>query len=105
MARDKYHRIFREALENDGWTITHDPLLLSYGASNLEIDLGAERLIGAERGEERIAIEVKSFTEPSKVYAFHQALGQFMVYKLALEHNKEKRLLLLAVSYDVIMHF
>jgi hypothetical protein len=26
MAKDKYHDLVRLALENDGWTITNDPL-------------------------------------------------------------------------------
>lgn len=98
MARDKYHKIIREALEVDGWTVTHDPLYLTYGASTMEIDIGAERLMAAEREGEKIAIEIKSFIEASKVYAFHQALGQFMVYRLALQHNAEDRILYLAVT-------
>jgi hypothetical protein len=27
----------------DGWTITDDPLILSYGSRDLYVDLGAER--------------------------------------------------------------
>ena len=40
-ARDKYHQQFREVLENDGWTITHDPYFLEqvvvFDANNKEI--------------------------------------------------------------------
>jgi len=28
--KDTFHDIVRRALEKDGWTITHDPLLLGY---------------------------------------------------------------------------
>ncbi|MEY4904824.1 MAG: XisH protein [Bacteroidota bacterium] len=28
MAKDIYHKIVREILELDGWTITHDPYLI-----------------------------------------------------------------------------
>lgn len=34
------------------------------GGKNLLIDLGAKRLIAAERGVERIGVEVKCFTRP-----------------------------------------
>jgi hypothetical protein len=34
------------------------------GGKNLFVDSGAKRLIAAERGVERIAVEVKCFTRP-----------------------------------------
>ncbi len=63
MARDKYHTQVRNALLKDGWTTTHDPYRFKYLSSkDQEIDLGAERnVIGAEKGAEKIAVEVKSF--------------------------------------------
>ena len=57
MARDLLHNEVKIALEKDGWIITHDPLDLSVGGVELYADLGAERLIAAERGLEKIAIE------------------------------------------------
>ena len=30
MAKDIYHQIVRDALENDGWTITHDPYAIEF---------------------------------------------------------------------------
>jgi hypothetical protein len=35
------------------------------------VDLGAERLIAAERNLEKIAVEVKSFLAASTIYEFH----------------------------------
>ena len=64
------------ALQKDGWTITHDPLTLDYDEISVSIDLGGERLLAAERGAERIAIEVKSFGGKSPVRAYRDALGQ-----------------------------
>ncbi|WP_408641740.1 element excision factor XisH family protein [Spirosoma rhododendri] len=55
--RDYYHKAARTALENDGWVITDDPLDLTIGDVTLFADLGAERVIGAVRGKERIAVE------------------------------------------------
>ena len=31
MAKDKYHYFLKEALEKDGWTITHDSYFLMLG--------------------------------------------------------------------------
>nr|WP_313898253.1 element excision factor XisH family protein [Nodosilinea sp. LEGE 07298] len=63
-ARDLYHDAVRVALEKDGWTITDDPLILTIGLRSVFVDLGAEKLIAAERGTEKIAVEVKSFLSP-----------------------------------------
>lgn len=62
MAKDLFHDAVKMALEKDGWTITHDPLHIVSLGFNVLIDLGAERLIGASKGDETIAVEVKSFT-------------------------------------------
>jgi hypothetical protein len=49
-AKDIYHDLVRTALIKDGWTITHNPLVLTFNPRRqLKIDLGAEQLIGAER--------------------------------------------------------
>jgi hypothetical protein len=84
MAKDLFHNAVKAALEKDGWTITHDPLhIISFGF-NVLIDLGAERLIGASKDGEKIAVEVKSFIRMSGVSQFHTALGHFLNYRDAL---------------------
>ena len=60
-ARDLYHDAVKRALQKDGWKITHDPLKLKMGRRDRYVDLGAERLLAAERRGEQIAVEVKSF--------------------------------------------
>lgn len=105
MAKDRYHHIVRKALEQEGWTITDDPLILETLKRDLEIDLGAERLIAAERGKEKVAIEIKSFLGLSQIHDFYKALGQFNYYSLALEEQEPDRTLFLAVpmgTYDSI---
>jgi len=68
--------------------------------------LGAEKLIGAEKEGRKIAVEIKSFMERSKVYAFHQAFGQYMIYQMALDYNAiTDRALFLAASLDVYNAF
>ena len=54
----------------------------------MEVDLGAETLMAAEKDTERIAVEIKTFAGLSKVYDFHLAVGQFVDYKIAL-HTKD----------------
>ncbi len=81
MAKDIFHNNVKEALIKDGWTITHDPLrLLKREEGGLETDLGAEKLIVAEKGLTKIAVEVKSFQNPSPINDFHTAFGQYQTY-------------------------
>jgi XisH protein len=61
MARDLFHENVKEALIKEGWLITNDPLSFKIGNVQVQIDLGAERLIAAERGSDKIAIEIKTF--------------------------------------------
>lgn len=104
-ALDLFHDVVKSSLVKDNWTITDDPLSLSVGNVDFYIDLGAEKLLAAERGTERIAVEIKSFLSSSLVTEFHAALGQFLNYKLALSEEKIERELYLAVSNDVYQGF
>lgn len=105
MARDVFHQAVREALEADGWQITHDPLILKLGGLRLEIDLAAEQVLAAERGSEHIAVEIKSFLSKSKLNDFYEAKGQFDVYQTGLQEEKPSRKLFLAVDTDIFESF
>lgn len=84
-ARDLYHNVVVQTLIRDGWNITHDPLILSYGGKDLFVDLGAERiLIAAQQGTQKIAVEVKSFLRPSPMRDLEEAVGQYDVYQTIL---------------------
>lgn len=83
-AQDLFHQAVKNALIKDGWTITHDPLFLSFGEVDFFLDLGAEKVFAAERSGRKIAVEVKSFTSSSAIAEFHTALGQFLNYRIAL---------------------
>jgi len=74
-AKDKYHFQFRESLVKDGWQITHDPYILEAGETEYEIDIGAEKLIGAERNGQKIAVELKSFLGESVATTFMRPWG------------------------------
>lgn len=83
-ARDIYHENVRNALIKDGWTITHNPYHLSFGRRDVYVDPGAGRMLGAERGQERIAVEIKTFTGSSEIRDFETALGQYVFYRVLL---------------------
>ncbi|NEP58507.1 MAG: fatty-acid oxidation protein subunit alpha [Symploca sp. SIO2G7] len=98
MAKDRFHQVVKTALAKEGWNITHDPLKIKIGGVDMEIDLGAERLLAAERGDEKIAVEVKSFlASASAISEFHTTLGQFINYRAALLLQEPNRILYLAV--------
>jgi XisH protein len=107
MAKDFFHEAVREALEADGWKITHDPYSLftknkAGKRITLPIDLGAERVIAAQKDAEKIAVEVKSFLMPSVINEFHKALGQYLQYRLGLADQEPERLLFLAIPEKVM---
>jgi hypothetical protein len=104
-AKDAFHAIVKTALQKDGWLITHDPYPLQAGSFNLAIDLGAEKVIAAQRGERKIAVEIKSFLGPSKISEFYGALGQFIAYRAALQVQEKERTLYLAVSSNIYDQF
>lgn len=66
---------------------------------------GAEKVIAAERGEEKIAVEIKSFIGTSNISEFHTAVGQFINYRVALEERQPERILYLAVPIGVYRRF
>ena len=60
-ARDTIHIPVKNALIKDGWNITADPFTIQYDDVTLSADLAAtEQPIGAERGERKIVVEIKS---------------------------------------------
>ena len=101
-ARDIYHDKVKNALIKDGWTITHDPLRLSWGGRDMYVGLGAERLLAAEKAGQRIAVEVKSFVGASEMDDLEKAIGQFVLYQAVLAEREPDRLLFLAVPQFVL---
>ena len=101
-ALDQFHQKVRRALEKDGWTITHDPLKLEAGGDRLYGDLGAEKLISAEKGTRKIDVAVKTFGSPSPIADLENAMGQYMVYRILLRRLEPERELYLAVPQGVV---
>ena len=96
-AKDIFHDCFKAALLKDGWNVTHDPFTLKVGRKDLFIDLGAEKLLAAERDTQKIAIEIKSFVSPSEIRDLETALGQYVLYQNVLMRTEPDRILYLAI--------
>jgi XisH protein len=106
MAKDFYHNIVKEALIKDEWSITDDPYIIRLGGrDSVEADLGAEKMLQAERAGRKIVVEIKSFLNRSLIYDFHGAYGQFAFYQRALEKFEHQRQLYLAMPVDIFTEF
>jgi XisH protein len=103
VAKDLFHQVVKDALIKDGWNVTHDPFPVDYGDVQMQINLGAERLLAATKDQTIIAVEIKSFVKPSAISEFHTAVGQYLNYRRALRNQEPNRVLYLAVpsqTYD-----
>ena len=100
MAKDIFHETVRTALENEDWTVTHDPLTLKLSKRNLFINLGAEKIIAAQKENQKIAVEIKSFVGLSPITDFYKALGQYQLYILALKRQFPDTTLYLAMPQE-----
>ncbi len=95
---DIIHDSVKNALTKDGWLITDDPYVIRYQRTTLYADLGAERPIAAERDDQKLVVEVKSFVGASKIQDLKEALGQYDIYRYLLEETAPDRKLYIAIS-------
>lgn len=102
---DVIHGAVKNALIKDGWTITADPYRIEYEEITVYADLAAEQPFAAERGEQRIVVEVKSFIGASLVHELEIALGQYRLYLRLLEATAPEKRLYLAVSKQIYDKF
>jgi hypothetical protein len=105
MARDLFHDAVKNALLKEQWMITADPLKIKIDGVKFEIDLAAETVMAAEKEDRKIAVEIKSFLNPSTITDFHAALGQFLNYRLALQMTEPDRELYLVVPFETFTSF
>jgi hypothetical protein len=96
-AKDIFHDCVKHALIKDGWIVTDDPLSLKIGKKDLFIDLAAEKMLIAEKGTERIAVEINSFVGTSEVEDLKNALGQYILYEKIIKRQLLDRTLYLAI--------
>lgn len=102
--RDSIHGAVKQALVKDGWEITDDPYVITYGERFLFVDLGAEEpqeivgnFIGATRANLRIAVEIKELRGQSVIVELEQAIGQYVLYRLLLNRIEPDRSVYLAI--------
>lgn len=97
-----YHDAVRNALVKDNWDITHDPLKLPWGRRDLFVDLGARKVLAAEKEGRKIAVEIKSFRGASLVHDLERAIGQFVLYRSLLAREEPDRMLYLAIPEPIL---
>lgn len=104
-AKDLYHDAVKNALIKDGWLIIADPYIIKYEDAELYADLAAEKPIAAERQGQKIVVEIKSFVGKSQMYDFHNALGQYIVYRNLIQVSEPEYNLYLAIDDIVYFNF
>lgn len=103
--KDLYHDVVKNALIKDGWLIIADPFIIKYEDAELYADLAAEKPIAAERQGQKIVVEIKSFIGKSQMYDFHNALGQYIVYRNLIQVSEPEYNLYLAIDDIVYFNF
>lgn len=76
---------------------------MKFARRKFQIDLAAEKIIAAQKDNQKIAVEIKSFLNPSAVTDFYNALGQFLSYRLVLSQIEPDRNLYLAIPKDAYL--
>lgn len=102
---DLYHNVVRVALIKDGWIITDDPLTIEFEDLTVYADLGAEKIIAAQKFEEKIAVEIKMFRTPSPVTELERAVGQYYLYLTFIAKQEPNRALFLAIPERIYQNF
>lgn len=97
-AKDIYHDAVKNALIKDDWTITADPYFIIYKKLKLIADLSAESALSAQKGNNKIVIEIKSFINPSFIYDLERAVGQYIIYRNFLKKTAPDHQIYLALS-------
>lgn len=93
-AKDRYHDQLKNALVKDQWLITDEQVKLKVGDRRLWIDLEAEH-----RTERTlILVEVKEMVSASQVDDLANSVGQYLMYRVALESKAIYIPLYMAVS-------
>ena len=87
-------------MEREGWIVTDDPFVIPFGSQDFQVDLGLEMPIGAERGGEKIAVEIKSFLGMSAITDFYSALGHFLFNRSLLALRGIDRKIYLAMPNE-----
>ncbi|KKI99525.1 element excision factor XisH family protein [Prochlorothrix hollandica] len=106
-ANNQWHDALCHALEQEGWGITRDPLPLVVNpeVKRHPVQGGGDSVVAADRGDEHIAIEVKSFGQDSAIVRFYEALRQYLSDRTLLQHQYPQYVLYLAVPLEIYNSF
>ena len=78
---------------------------MRWGKKDMYIDLAAEKLLVAAKGEQQIAVEVKTFGGPSSIADAQKSLGQYFIYRSVIKRVEPHRKLYLASHEEVYDEF
>lgn len=76
---------------------------MAFGQKAVFVDFGAEHVLAAEKGSEKIAVEIKTFQGSSDIRDLELALGQYVFYRSLLARFEPERTLFLAVPHSVFV--
>ncbi len=79
-AKDDVHEAAVNSLIADGWAITKQHIAIMVDKRRLFVD------IRAARQSETIYVEVKGFEADSQANALGEALGQYLLYRFAMDY-------------------
>lgn len=96
-ASDLNHNVVVRSLANAGWAIIKEHYSVAIGEQKDEIRRLYIDILAESQFEQVILIEVKSL-EPSPVHQFMQMVGQYLVYRSALDYLNIKTPLYVAIS-------
>ncbi|WP_407810269.1 element excision factor XisH family protein [Spirulina subsalsa] len=68
-------------------------------------DLGAEKIIAAQKLSQKIAVEIKVFRTPSPVTELERAIGQYYLYLTFITKQDPDRALFLAIPERIYQNF
>lgn len=108
--RDAGHAAVKRALVKNGWRITADPYIIAFDEFSLFVDLGAAKrfaeadpgqFIALQRSDTRIVVEIKEFRGKSVMTDLERAVGQYVLYRIALRRNNLEHEVYLAITTTV----
>ena len=86
--KDIDHDLVISLVKAEGWSIIKDPYILRLGERILKVDLQIEKTLEIQKDDQRLLLEVKSFSSGSIIDDLQKAVGQIDMYNWALSDNK-----------------
>lgn len=95
-----------EALKKAGWQVTHQPFAIKVQRNRSGYIFADLRLENVQSSDPIIVVEIKCFSSTRTILEeFYQAIGQYLVYRNALESRQSSIPVYLAVPSDAYDNF